>query len=293
MCGDDGVVFDDGVIARLGAENYLLTTTPSGADPVGEWIEGVVQSRPDWQVQVTPMTAAFASVNVAGPLSRELLIRLVDNVDLSATAFRHMQVRAGTIAGIADCYLMRLGFVGELSFELHIPAGCGLYLWEKLIEAGGDLGVRPFGVEAQRIMRLEKGHPLIGQDTDGLTPALSLSIPIPKHFDGRDFFGMPEIRWQTEQATYPRLVGLRLLDRAAQVPEGSQLLDGTGKIVGRVTSSCISPSLGRAIALALIAPAFAAPGILIRVRLPGGTDVAAEITPRRAQFDPEGVRLHG
>jgi sarcosine oxidase, subunit alpha len=292
MCGDDGVVFDDGVIARLGADHYLLTTTSSGAAAVGEWIEAFVQGRPEWQVQVTPMTASFASINVAGPLSRDLLIRLVENVDLSAAAFPHMHARVGTIAGITDCYLMRLGFVGELGFELHIPAGYGLYVWEKLIEAGSDLGVRPFGVEAQRIMRLEKGHPLVGQDTDGLTPALSLGIPIPKQFDGHDFVGMPEVRWQAEQATYPRLVGLRLLDRAAQVPEGSQLLDGAGNIVGRVTSSCISPSLGRAIALGLITPALAAPGIAVRVRLPSGADVAAEVTLERAQFDPQGARLN-
>jgi sarcosine oxidase subunit alpha len=199
----------------------------------------------------------------------------------------------GTIAGIADCYIMRLGFVGELSYELHLPAGYGLYIWEKLLEAGGDLDVHPFGVEAQRTMRLEKGHPIVGQDTDGLTPALSLGIPLPKDFNGRDFFGMPEVRWQAKQATYSRLVGLRLLDRAALVPEGSQLLDVTGKIVGRVTSSCISPSLGRAIALALITPALAAPGTLVRVRLPDAADVAAEVTSERAQFDPHGTRLNG
>jgi sarcosine oxidase, subunit alpha len=293
MCGDDGVVFDDGVITRFGADHYLLTTTSSGAAAVGEWIEGFVQGRPDWQIQVTPMTASFASINLAGPRSRDLLNRLVEDIDLSAAAFPYMQARVGTIAGIANCYLMRLGFVGELSFELHIPAGYGLYLWERLIEAGSDFGVRPFGVEAQRIMRMEKGHPIVGQDTDGLTPALSLGIPIPTHFDDRDFVGMPEVRWQAKQATYARLVGLRILDRAAEVPEGSQLLDAAGKIVGRVTSSCISPSLGRAIALGLLTPALAAPGIAVRVRLPSGADVAAEVTAERAQFDPQGARLNG
>ncbi len=292
MCGDDGVVFDDGVIARVGGEHYLMSTTSSGSTAVGEWIEGFVQARPDWQVEVSPLIANFASINVAGPRSRELLLRMVENIDLSAGAFPHMSVRVGTVAGVANCYLMRLGFVGELSFELHLPAAYGLYVWEKLIETGADLGVRPFGVEAQRIMRLEKGHPIIGQDTDGLTPALSLGLPMPKNMAGRYFSGLPEISWQAEQGAYPRLVGLRLLDPAAQVPEGSQLLDGSGKIVGRVTSSCLSPSLGRAIALGLITPALAAPGITVRVHLPSGADVAAEITATRAQFDPEGARLN-
>jgi sarcosine oxidase subunit alpha len=292
MCGDDGVVFDDGVVARISPEHYLITTTSSGVATVGEWIEGFVQDRPDWRVHVTPMIANFASVNVAGPRSRQLLIRLVEGIDLSAAAFAHMRVRTCRVAGVADCYLMRLGFVGELSFEIHVPASYGQYVWEKLIEAGEDLGIRPFGVEAQRIMRLEKGHPIIGQDTDGLTPALSLGLRLPGNLEGRDFSGLPEIRWQAEHAGYPRLVGLRLLDRVAQVPEGSQLLDASGKIVGRVTSSCFSPSLGRSIALALITPALAAPGISVRVHLPNGADVAAEVAASRAQFDPEGTRLN-
>ena len=292
MCGDDGVVFDDGVVARISRDHYFITTTSSGSANVVELIEGLVQDRQDWRVYVTPILAGLASINVAGPLSRKLLTRVVEGLDLSASAFPHMRVRAGTIAGVADCYLLRLGFVGELSFELHVPASYGLYVWEKLLEAGADLGVGPFGIEAQRIMRLEKGHPIIGQDTDGLTPALSLGLPLPKNLDGRDFSGLPEILWQKEDSSYPRLVGLRLLDRATTVPEGSQLLDASGKIAGRVTSSCISPSLGRSIALALVAPSLAAPGIAVRVHLPNGTDVAAEVTASRAQFDPEGTRLN-
>lgn len=292
MCGDDGVVFDDGVIARFGPQHYLMTTTSSGAAAVGEWIESFVQGNPQWQIQVTPMVASFASINVAGPRSRELLVSLVADVDLSPAAFPHQAARVGSIAGITNCYLMRLGFVGELSYELHVPAGYGLYIWEQLIEAGAGLGVRPFGVEAQRIMRLEKGHPIIGQDTDALTPAPSLGLPMPSTFDGQEFAGLAEIRWQAESADYPRLVGLRILDKSLVPPEGSQLLDASGNIVGRITSSCLSPSLGRAIALALVSPAFAAGGITVRVHLPSGADVAAEVTAQPAQYDPKGERLH-
>jgi sarcosine oxidase subunit alpha len=69
-----------------------------------------------------------------------------------------MNVRAGRIAGVDDCVLWRIGFTGELSYELHVPAGYGRHVWEALLAGGKDLGVAPFGVEAQRILRLEQGH---------------------------------------------------------------------------------------------------------------------------------------
>src|ERR1700745_1109498 len=91
------------------------------------------------------------------------------HVTLSNEAFPYMHVRTGQIAGVDDCVLWRIGFTGELSYELHVPAGYGLHVWETLMDRGADLGVAPFGVEAQRILRLEKGHLLVGQDNDGRT----------------------------------------------------------------------------------------------------------------------------
>ena len=122
MCADDGVVFDDGVTGRLGEDHYLMSTTSSGAGAVREWVENWLQTaHRDWRVHVTPLTTAFASINVAGPRSRDLLGRLVRNVDLSAEAFPYMHVRTGTIAGVADCHMWRIGFTGELSYESTCP----------------------------------------------------------------------------------------------------------------------------------------------------------------------------
>ena len=98
--------------------------------------------------------------------------RVTEGVDLSNEAFGYMHVRTGRIAGVDGCVMWRIGFTGELSYELHVPAGYGLHVWETLLAAGADLGRRPFGVEAQRILRLEKGHLIVGQDTDGLTQGL-------------------------------------------------------------------------------------------------------------------------
>jgi sarcosine oxidase subunit alpha len=177
MCAEDGVVFDDGVTGRLGPEHYLMSTTSSGAAAVWEWLENVLQTmHPDWAVHVTPVTTAYASMNVAGPQSRELLLRVTEGADLANEAFGYMEVRAGRVAGVDGCVLWRIGFTGELSYELHVPAAYGLHVWETLMDRGRDLGIAPFGVEAQRILRLEKGHLIVGQDTDGLTRGFSAGL---------------------------------------------------------------------------------------------------------------------
>jgi sarcosine oxidase subunit alpha len=290
MCADDGVVLDDGVTLRIAADEYYMTTTSSGASSVGEWIQSWLQGASKLRVTVTPATHAFAAMNVAGPKSRQLLEGLVHGIDLSPSAFPYMAARKGRVAEVDGCYLMRLGFTGELSYELHVPAGYGLYVWELIMERGRELGIKPFGVEAQRIMRLEKGHAIIGQDTDGLTQALSLGLGKMPKLAKEDFAGLPELRWQKQRGIESRLVGLLPQDPALLLAEASQIVDGS-RIVGRVTSSRISPTLGRSIAMALIADAYSKPGTWLTVHLPDGRNVPAQVAERRIHFDPKGTRL--
>jgi sarcosine oxidase subunit alpha len=294
MCADDGVVLDDGVTGRLGDDHYLMSTTSSGAATVWEWVESWLQTEhPDLQVHVTPVTTAYASINVAGPRSRELLGRLTEGVDLSSEAFGYMNVRTGTVAGVQDCVLWRIGFTGELSYEIHVPAAYGLHVWERLIEAGADLGVVPFGVEAQRILRLEKGHFIVGQDTDGLTQAYTAGLDPLIKLDKADFVGKPELVWQAERGGYPQLVGLLPVDADVVPPEASQIITADGTIAGRITSSRMSPTLGRAICLGQVESGLAGAGTRVTVRLPDGRDVGAVVTAHHAQVDSEGEKQRG
>ena len=298
MCTEDGVVFDDGVTGRLGPEHYLMSTTSSGAAAVWEWLENWLQTaHPDWQVHVTPVTTAYASMNVAGPASRDLLARVTEGVDLANEAFPYMEARTGRVAGVDDCVLWRIGFTGELSYELHVPAGYGLHVWETLLDRGRDLGIAAFGVAAQRILRLEKGHLIVGQDTDGLTRGFSAGLDWAIKLDKDDFVGKPELAWQHDEPTDggarpadPRLVGLQPEDGAVVPPEASQIVDGP-RIVGRVTSSRMSPTLGRSICLAQVEAPLAAPGTRLTVRLPGGRLISARVTEHLAHVDPEGSRM--
>jgi sarcosine oxidase subunit alpha len=292
MCAEDGVVLDDGVTGRLGEDHYLMSTTSSGAAGVWEWVENWLQTEhPEWQVHVTPVTTSYASINVAGPRSRELMQRVCADVDLTGENFGYMQVRTGTIAGVADCVLWRIGFTGELSFELHVPAAYGLHVWETLMAQGKDLGIAPFGVEAQRILRLEKGHLIVGQDTDGLTQAYSAALDWAVKLDKEDFVGKPELVWQAERAGGPRLVGLSPENGSVVPEEASQILGANSEIVGRVTSSRLSPTLGRAICLAQVPAELAAPGSRVSIKLRDGSMVTARVTEHLAHVDPDGERM--
>jgi sarcosine oxidase, subunit alpha len=291
MCADDGVVLDDGVTGRLGEDHYLMSTTSSGAATVWEWLENWLQTEhPDWTVHVTPVTTAYASMNVAGPHARTLIERVTEGVDLSNEAFGYMNVRMGRIAGVDDCVLWRIGFTGELSYELHVPASYGLHVWETLLDRGADLGAAAFGVEAQRILRLEKGHFIVGQDTDGLTKGYSAELDWAIKLDKNDFVGKPELTWQHDDKSGPRLVALQPVDGSVVPDEASLITEGT-HIAGRVTSSRMSPTLGRSVCLAQVEARLAAAGTEVTVRLPSGRQIAARVMPHLAHVDLDGGRM--
>ena len=294
MCAEDGVVLDDGVTGRLGDDHYLMTTTSSGAGSVWEWVENWLQTeRPDWRVHVTPVTTAYTSINVAGPKSRELVSRVAEGVDLSPEAFAYMEVRTAAVAGVADCFMWRIGFTGELSFELHVPAGHGRHVWEALMEAGADLGVGPFGLEAQRIMRLERGHFIVGQDTDGLTLAPSTGLSPLIKLDKDDFAGLPELAWAADRRL-PMIVAIQPDDPDVVPPEASQIVRGdTNEILGRITSARMSPTLGRSVCLGQVEPELAAGGTKVTVLLTSGERISATVIDHHAHFDPSGERLRG
>ncbi len=293
MCAEDGVVMDDGVTGRIDDNHYIMTTTSSGAGGVWEWAENWLQTEhPEWEVHITPVTTAFTSINVAGPRSRELVSRLT-NIDLDPESFEYMQLRTGTIAGVDNCFMWRIGFTGELSFELHVPSGYGLHVWETLMAEGADLGVKPFGLEAQRIMRLEKGHFIVGQDTDGLTKMPSVGMNGLIKLDKDDFAGKVELADSIDRTDLPKVVAIQTTDPTIVPLEASQIVRaGTNEIIGRITSSRMSPTLSRSICLGQVLPEAAEPGSELTVVMTTGERITARVMEHHAHFDPEGERLH-
>ena len=206
MVDEAGVIVDDGIAARLGEEQFYLTTTTTAADAVYRELQRLAI---EWRLKVDLInrTGQNAAMNIAGPLSREVLEPLTD-IDLSAEAFPFLGAHTGRVAGVT-ALLMRVGFVGELGYEIHVPASQANHVWEALMEAGLPLGICPFGVEAQRQLRLEKGHLIVGQDTDGTSTPFDVDMGWAVKFDKPFFIGKRSLQMLANRARY-RLVGFAL-----------------------------------------------------------------------------------
>jgi sarcosine oxidase, subunit alpha len=282
---DAGRIMDDGTIGRLDDETYYVTTTSTGAGAVLEWFEW-------WNavwgmdVEIVDVTGGLAAVNVAGPRARDVMRKLTD-LDLSNDALSYLDAREAQIAGVPSL-ILRIGFVGELGYELHFPSPYGEHVWNKILEAGEDFGIRPFGLEPQRILRLEKMHILIGQDTDSESNVLEASMPWIAKLDKDDFVGKWSLEHVQERGLQELLVGFEMED--GKVPlEGAQVvLEGT-RPIGRITSSRWSPELRKAIGMAWVPAEIAEEGRSFLVTVDGGFERAT--VRLRPFFDPDGERL--
>ncbi|MFN8455613.1 MAG: 2Fe-2S iron-sulfur cluster-binding protein [Anaerolineae bacterium] len=293
MCNEEGIVSDDGVAARLSEDTWYLTCTTGGAEAVYEGIEWNLQSGWNYRVHVANLTDTYAAMNLTGPNARAVLQPLTD-IDLSNEAFPYMGARQGTVAGV-PVILLRIGFTGELGYEIHTPAGFGLYLWETLIEAGQKFNITPFGVEAQRIMRLEKGHIIVSQDTDGLTNPFMADLDWAVKMDKPDFSGKPAlVRVQRRGVTH-KLIGYEMLDPNFVPEEANQIVRPNPswpiglEIIGRITSSRYSPTLKKSIGLGWLPLDMGQPGQEFTVRVQGELHQGRVVS--LPFYDPNGVRL--
>jgi sarcosine oxidase subunit alpha len=288
MADQTGAIVDDGVACRFHDEHFYVTATTGGVDAVYRMM---LFWNAQWRldVDVANVTAAYAGVNIAGPKSREVLRKVCSDVDLSAEAFPYMGVRMGTVAGI-PARLLRVGFVGELGYEIHAPASQGEALWDALMEAGNLHGIRPFGIEAQRVLRLEKGHIIIGQDTDGLTHPYEADMAWAIGKNKPYFMGSRSIAVQNARGLSRKLVGFTLDDANAPVPEECHLTVRGPDITGRVTSAVRSPSLGdKVVGLAYVAPDQAVTGKTFDIKIDGGRLLQGRVVPIPF-YDPEDKR---
>jgi sarcosine oxidase subunit alpha len=284
MCDESGVVIDDGVVARLADGHFYFTTTTSGAALIYRELS---RWNTLWKLDcgIVNLTGAMAAMNLAGPKAKAVLAGLTD-VDLS---FPYLAVREGNVAGV-PVRLMRVGFVGEWGVEIHVPAEHGVAVWDALMEAGTPHGSRPFGVEAQRLLRLEKGHIIIGQDTDGLTTpgeaALDWAVKMDKPF----FVGQRSLQAIAGKPRRQQLVGFMLpADHAGDAPKECHLVIENGDIAGRVTSIAWSPALARHIGLAYVRSDMATEGQAFSIRLSDGSMVTANVV-KTPFYDPDNLR---
>ncbi len=294
MCNDEGVVLDDGVAARLGDDEWYVTTTTSGASAMFESIQWWMQSGWGEGVHLTDVSEAYAAFNLAGPRSRAVLQALT-TADISNAAFPYMAVREMEVAGVA-CRVLRIGFTGELSYEIHVPAAYGMHVWEALMGAGAAHGIQPFGVEAQRVLRLEKGHLIISQDTDALSDPLAAGLGWAVKLSKPDFLGKRSLERLRAEGPKQKLVGFRMAGGGAVPEEGLQIVrrdrDGKLDIIGMVTSCRYSPTVDAIIGLCWLPADLAGrDGAPFTIRLLNGAGFAEARVHVGAFYDARGERL--
>ncbi len=284
MTSDNGVILDDGTVARLAEDRYFVTTTSGNADVIEEWFNWWNAGAAN-DAHVVNVTAAYGAVNVAGPRARETLAKLTA-IDLSRRSFRYMRAVEGEVAGV-QCLLLRIGFVGEAGWEVHFPAEYGEYMWDAIMDAGSEFGISPFGLEAQRVLRLEKGHVIVGQDTDAVSTPYDVGSDWAVRLDKDDFIGRGGLVVAADRGLQQRLVGFITQD--ASFPEDGTPVVSGNRPVGRVTSSRLSPTMKQGIGLAWVPPELALEGETIEVMI-GDRPVPARVT-LQPFYDPDGHRL--
>ena len=291
MLNDKGVIVDDGVFARLAADEYLVTTSSSGALDTLHRLEEYLQC--EWRnldVRLTSVTNQWATLALSGPRARSVLQRCALDLAWGPAELPHLHVGCGTIEGI-PLRLFRVSFTGETCFELNVPADFAQALWCHLMDLGREAGIVALGMEALDVLRVEKGFLEVGVDTDIDTTPMDVGwagqiAKKPNDFLGRRSLGLPAFA----RADRLQLVGIEADEHDPPVPVGTHLLDAVGQVQGHVTSSCVSPTLGRTVGMALVRAGFS--------RL--GSELQADVERRRqpvslgacTHYDPAGARLH-
>ena len=295
MCGEDGMVMDDGVTSCLADNHFLMTTTSGGAAHVLSWLEIYHQTEwPELEVFFTSVTDEWATMSIAGPDSRKLLSELTD-INLAPDAFKFMDWREGKVADIS-ARVFRISFTGDLSYEINVPAHYGLHVWKALFKAGEKYNLTPYGTETMHILRAEKGFVIVGQETDGSVTPIDLdhgwAVANNKPFSFIGKRGMH--RADCLRDDRKQLVGLKTVDPEAVLPEGAQAVFTPDQaipmtMVGHVTSSYYSAFLDRSIAMGLIRGGLSKKGDSVYFPLANGKTIEALICDP-VFVDPDGKR---
>ncbi|GAA2829709.1 sarcosine oxidase subunit alpha [Aminobacter aminovorans] len=297
MLREDGFIYDDGVVGRLAADRFHVTTTTGGAARVMNHMEDYLQTEfPNLDVWLTSVSEQWAVIAVQGPNSRDIIAPLVEGIDMSDETMPHMSVREGKICGVPT-RLFRMSFTGDRGFEVNVPADYGRAVWEALWAEGQKHGACAYGTEAMHVLRAEKGYIIVGQDTDGTVTPNDAGLDWAVGKKKTDFVG---IRGMTRPDLLAKgrkqLVGLKTKDPRTVLEEGAQIVENPKqaipmKMIGHVTSSYWSANCDRSIAMGLVLGGRDRIGETLYVPMPDGV-IEVEVTGT-VFFDEKGDRLNG
>ncbi len=256
MLREDGIVFDDGTTTRISENHFHMTTTTAQAVNVLAHLEYYLQVVwPELNVNVLSTTEQWAGAAVAGPNSRSLLEKLFPDTDVSNEGLPFMGFKEADLFGV-PARIFRISFSGELAYEINVESGYGIFMWEKIMEIGKEMGIEPYGTEALSTLRIEMGH-VAGSEIDGRTISSDLSL------DGmlskkKDFIGKRSLNRKAFIETgREKIVGVVPLDKKTMIPEGSHIVvDNKASLpnpkLGHISASCWSVEYNNPFSLAIL-----------------------------------------
>jgi sarcosine oxidase, subunit alpha len=291
MSNEDGCLIDDGVVVKRAENDYYFTSSTARAGSTIEWLR--YHTRYDgWDIHLVNLTDTLGVVNISGPNARKVLEKIT-SFDVSNESFPFAAYREFPIGDGIPVRAMRLGFVGELSYELHVPSSLMEAVWKLVEEAGSEFGARNFGLEAQNVLRMEKGHIIIGSESEQRTTLHDLGLGFLWHRNKPEAktVGAAALRHTERQEGRLKLVGFKMKSPSDRAPrDGSIIVDG--KVRGYVCTARLSPALGEVVGMALVEEPLAAVGSEWSIYEDGceGKLLQALVAPMPF-YDPEGKRM--
>ncbi len=290
MCNEDGCLIDDGIVTKIRENDYYMTASTGRAGQTIEWIR--YHTRYDeWNFHMVNLTDAYGVINLAGPNARRVLEKMT-KADVSNEAFPFSGYREFSIQNV-PIRAMRLGFVGELSYELHVPSSYMQSLWEFLEKAGKKFGIQNFGLEAQNTLRMEKGHIIIGSESEQRTTIhdLGLGFLWYRNKPEADTVGAFALKDTEHRKGRLKLVGFKMKEPNKRVPkDGSPIVDS--RIRGYVCTARYSWTLKEPVGMALVDDELCAEGMMLKIYEDGckGNLLSAKVVSMPF-YDPDGKRM--
>lgn len=256
---DKGGIVDDLLVYKLKDEKYMLVVNASNIEKDWNWIKQHNSEGAEME-NISDSLSLFA---VQGPKATAVLQKLTDT-NLSEVKF--YTFTHGEFAGVKDVIMSATGYTGAGGFELYVKNENAEEIWNKIMEAGKDEGIKPIGLGARDTLRLEMGFCLYGNDIDDTTSPLEAGLGWITKFT-KDFINAENLKKQKEEGVTRKLVGFKMVDKG--IPRHDYTIeDAEGNEIGKVTSGTMSPVLSQGIGLGYVKKEFSAPGseIYIAVR---------------------------
>ena len=280
-----GGVRSEFTVYKTGPDSYYLVSAGAYERHDHDVLEKLLPA--DGSVRMVPVTTQWGVLVVAGPKSRDVLSKVTD-ADLSSGAFKWLSGRKISV-GPAATHALRLNFVGELGYELHHPIEHQNAIFDRVMEAGAEFGIRPYGIRAMTAMAIEKSYRLIPRELSIEYTAWESGLDRFVHPDKGDFIGRDALVAQRQAGLNWNFVTLEVHGVTDCDARGNEPVHAGGKLVGRATHGGYGWRCGKSLALAMVRPQHAAEGSELEITILGEPHKATVIP--ESPFDPDNERL--